>query len=223
MVTLTVNLTPPLTGVKGEMWIMFLVGGVGYWYKVIDIPLSVNGVIGPFGYADGYPFNIHQIRFPEQTIEGVVYEATETNGFTLYENWTFNVTLTPITPPVEIATTLTISAPSSVVEEEPFNVSGILSETDAGIRIPNQPINLSYNGNILGSANTDVDGRYLISANILSPGTYTLTAQFSGATGLNSSAATVGIRIGTTSIEIAPLLALLGGGLVLVLSFSYTH
>ena len=93
-VNLTVNLDPPLTGYKGEMWVMLLVGGEGIWYYVMDIPLSVNGVIA-FGYTDPYTINAHQIRFPEQTIDGVTYEATQTDGFMTTEDWIFNVPLTP--------------------------------------------------------------------------------------------------------------------------------
>lgn len=95
MVELTVNLTPALTGVTGEMWVMLLVGGEGIWYYLIDIPSSVNGVIGPFSYADPYTINIHQIRFPEQTINGVTYQATQTDGFMTTEDWPFYVTFTP--------------------------------------------------------------------------------------------------------------------------------
>ncbi len=324
MVTLTVNLTPPLTGVKGEMWVMFLVGGVGYWYYIIDVPTSVNGVVGPFGYADGSPFNVHQIRFPAQTIGGIAYEEAATGGFTLYENWTFNVTLNPITPPavrdvtittettpvadsyvryhgksinqsldtsfwstqpekvittsgssfthtqvvglpdgsnyviwgnsaasgyiwhtkifvdgllvaegdvdryhqlrgnftvspvpVEVATTLTISAPSSVAEEETFNVSGILYETEAVIPIPYQPINFRFNGQAFGSTTTGVDGDYLLTTNIPTQGTYTLKAQFPGAPGMNASNATAEVRIGVPSNVIVPLLAL-GSGIALI-------
>lgn len=105
MVNLTVNLTPALTGVKGEMWVMFVVGGVATWYYVMDIPLSVNGVIGPFAYIDPYTANIHQLRFPEQTINGVTYEKTQTNGFMTTQDRTFNITLTtkeePPPPPPE--------------------------------------------------------------------------------------------------------------------------
>ena len=107
MVNLTVNLTPALTGVKGEMWVMFVVGGVATWYYVTDLPLSVNGTIGPFGYTDSAPYNIHQIRFPEQTINGVTYEKTQTSGFMTTQDRTFNITLTtkeepPPTPPEKI-------------------------------------------------------------------------------------------------------------------------
>ncbi len=182
MVALTVNLTPPLTGAKGEMWIMFLVGGVGYWYYLIDLPLSVNGVVGPFGYADGYPFNIHQIRFPEQTIGGVVYEAAETNGFTLYENWTFTVILTP-KEIIVVGTSITLSlSPSTVEPNGAFTWSGKLSRDDgAGPR--SQTITLLLNDTAVGSTTCDINGNF--SATSIAPsaeGSYSFISHFGGAT-----------------------------------------
>ncbi len=183
MVNLTVNIAPPLTGVKGEMWIMFLVGGVGYWYYLIDIPTSVNGIIGPFGYADGYPFNIHQIRFPEQTIGGIVYEAAETNGFTLYENWTFNVTLTPKEETIIVGTSITLNlSPSTVEPQGAFTWSGKLSRDD-GAGPGSQTINLLLNDTAVGSTNCDVNGFF--SATSIAPsaeGTYSFRSHFGGAT-----------------------------------------
>ncbi len=209
MVNLTVNLTPALTGVKGEMWVMFLVGGVGYWYYIMDVPVSVNGVIGPFGYNDGSPFNLHQIRFPEQTIEGVSYEAAETSRFTLYENWTFNIVLNPL-PTVDRSSSLTISANSSVLVSESFNISGILYETATGIPIPNQLISLSYNGVTLGSATTGVDGNYLKSVSIPNAGVFTLKAYYAGSTIFDASESSSNVRIGVPRDVTVLVLALLG-------------
>lgn len=85
------------------MWVKFVVAGIDYWYYLMDIPLSVNGTMGPFGYTDSAPYNIHQIRFPEQTINGVTYLETQTNGFMITRDVTFNITLTPKeAPPPEI-------------------------------------------------------------------------------------------------------------------------
>ncbi len=182
MVTLTVNLTPPLTGVKGEMWIMFLVGGVGYWYYLLDVPLSVNGIIGPFGYADGYPFNVHQIRFPEQTIGGVTYEAAETNGFTLYENWTFNIVLTPREETI-VGTSITLSLSHSKIEPNKiFTWAGKLSRNDGG-NPGGQTMSLLLNGTIVDSTICDVNGNF--SATNTAPssdGAYSFRSHFGGAT-----------------------------------------
>ncbi len=100
MARIPVNLTPAITGVIGEMWVGLLVGGDLYWYYLIDTPPSVNGLMD-FGYADGYPISPHQIRFPEQTINGITYLATQTNGFMITQDWTFNITLTPKEAPVQ--------------------------------------------------------------------------------------------------------------------------
>ncbi len=183
MVNLTVNISPPLTGVKGEMWIMFLVGGMGYWYYLIDLPLSVNGIVGPFGYADGYPFNIHQIRFPEQTIKGVVYEAAETNGFTLYENWTFNITLTPKEEIIIVETSITLSlSPSTVEPNGAFTWSGKLSRDD-GVAPGIQTIPLLLNDTAVTSTTCDGNGNF--SASSIAPsteGSYSFRSHFGGAT-----------------------------------------
>ncbi len=205
MVNLTVNISPPLTGVKGEMWIIFLVGGVEYWYYLIDTPTSVNGVIA-FGYTDGYPYNIHQIRFPEQTINGVTYNKAQTSGFTLYENWTFNVTLTPKDEP-SIQTTLTIEAPPLVDPGQTFNITGILTRNDTGAPIPNQTINLTYNGSNLGSTTTGIDGDYLKQASIPTEGVYTLKAEYPGTAGYAASSKTIRMGVGVPLIK-TPYIAL---------------
>ncbi len=206
MATLTVHLTPPLTGVKGEMWVMFVVGGTGYWYYILDIPLSVNGTIGPFSYADGYPINIHQIRFPEQTINGVTYLETQTSGFMTTQDWTFNITLTPTEEP-SIPTTLTISAPPFAYPAQTFPISGILYETGTGVPIPNKQINLSDNGVSLGSATTGIDGDYLKQVSIPAEGVYTLKAEFPRATGYTASSKTIRMGVGVPLIGV-PYIAL---------------
>ncbi len=183
MVTLTVNINPPLTGVRGEMWIMLLVGGVGYWYRLINVPTSVNGVVGPFGYADGYPFNIHQIRFPEQTIEGVTYYAAETNGFTLYENWTFNVILTPKEEIIVVGTSITLRlSPSTVEPNGVFTWSGKLSRAD-GVDPGIQTITLLLNDTAVGSTTCDVNGNFSVTS--IAPSaqaSYSYRTHFGGAT-----------------------------------------
>lgn len=179
MVNITVHLTPALTGYKGEMWVMFLVGGIQYWYKLLDIPLSVNGVIGPFGYIDPYTANIHQIRFPEQTINGVTYQEAQTGGFMTNQDRTFNKTLIPKDEPSK-SSTLTISTPESVAPNDTFNITGILHETGAQIPIPNQIVTISQNGVTLGNAITGIDGDYVLQASIRTEGSYTLEAVFAG-------------------------------------------
>ena len=84
--------------------------------------------------------------------------------------------------PVGITTTITISAPPIVAPNDPFFITGILYETTSLIPIPNQTITISYNGTILGSAITGIDGDYLIQASIPTLGFYTLTATFQSQT-----------------------------------------
>ena len=83
---------------------------------------------------------------------------------------------------LEVATTLSISAPANAVQGQSFNVSGILIRNDTGFPITNVPINVLYNGTPIGTVNTGVDGDYLITGSIPTEGTYTLTANFAGAT-----------------------------------------
>ncbi|GAI78934.1 unnamed protein product, partial [marine sediment metagenome] len=83
-------------------------------------------------------------------------------------------------PPVEIPTSLTLSAPDKVGLDEKFVVSGILYETDSGIPIPNQPINHSYDGRSLGSSTTGVDGDYLKEVSVPESGVWTIRSDFLG-------------------------------------------
>ena len=188
MVNIAVYLTPALTDVKGRMWIEF--GGT--WYSLIDIPPSVNGIIGPFSFADGYPNNLHKIVFPAQTIGGVIYLETETAPFYTNTNQTLYVTLSPSGGP-SIPTTLSIDAPGSVAPGEAFYISGILYETGTGVPIPGQIIHLSYQypgeQRDLGNPITGIDGDYLRQASLPTAGTGNLLARFTGTLTLGASQA----------------------------------
>ncbi len=117
----------------------------------------------------------------------------------------------------DIPTTLTINAPASVEPDETFSITGILYETETGLPLPNQIIDLSYNGVILGSALTGVDGDYLIQAFISTEGTYTLLASFAGTTTLGASQATS--RLTTGGLELTALLPILVVGAVALIAF----
>jgi len=106
-------------------------------------------------------------------------------------------------PAVGIPTTLTMSAPSKAGVGEKFNVSGILYETEAGIPIPNQSINHSYNGKGLGSSITGVDGDYLKEVSVPESGVWTLKSEFPGTEGLQASRALVDAVVTDTPIAIA--------------------
>ncbi len=183
MVNITVNLTPALTGFKGDMWVGFLVGGEIYWYKVIAIPLSVDGVIGPFGYTDGYPNNSHQIRFPEQTINGITYLETQTPEFSTAYDRIFNITLTPKEETIVVGTSITLNlSPSTVVPQGAFTWSGKLSRDD-GAGPGSQMITLLLNNAAVGSTTCDVNGYF--SATSIAPsaqGSYSFISHFGGAT-----------------------------------------
>jgi len=83
-------------------------------------------------------------------------------------------------PPVGIPTTTSIRAPGMVAAGEKFTVYGALTETNTGLIIPDQPINVSYNGKSLGSGYTNYAGTYWIDVSIPEAGTWTLKAEFPG-------------------------------------------
>ena len=111
---------------------------------------------------------------------------------------------------LEVGTTLTITAPSEVVQGGAFGISGYLTRDDTGGGIPNVNISLSYNGTLLGSDTTSSDGHYLLTGCIIpAAGTFTLTASFAGSTGLGASSASRSIgSLGEPSI--LPLVVLAG-------------
>ena len=83
---------------------------------------------------------------------------------------------------LNVATTLSISAPATSTQGQTFNVSGILIRNDTGLPIPNATIDVRFNGSPFGSGTTGVDGDYLIIGSIPTEGTFTLTADYAGET-----------------------------------------
>ena len=102
--------------------------------------------------------------------------------------------------PIETPTTLTINAPASVDPDEAFYITGTLYETDSGFAVPGHLVSISYNGELLGSVLTGIDGEYLIQAAIPTGGTYTLTASFAGTGSLRASQSTSTLRTGTLEL-----------------------
>ena len=84
--------------------------------------------------------------------------------------------------PLEVGTNLTISAPSSAIEGEQFNVTGLLTRVDTGVGISGEDIHIRYNGTVLGIATTDANGNYSYTTQIGETGSFTITAEFQGST-----------------------------------------
>ena len=105
----------------------------------------------------------------------------------------------------DVATTLTISAPTSRNAGTGFNITGILTRNDTGGPVPNASIELSYDGTVIGTVTTGIDGDYIRFLNIQTPGTYSLNASFAGGTGFSASMATRNISVGIIE-SLTPLL-----------------
>lgn len=129
--------------------------------------------------------------------------------------WTWNEAKTDGTCSFEVGipTTLTLSAPDKVGPGETFNIIGQLTRDDTGAAIPNMSINVSYNGNSLGSVLTDMQGVYTISATIPTTGTHTLKTEFPGAAGYAASSKTtrMGVGVPLTQIPYVAFLSILTG------------
>lgn len=94
---------------------------------------------------------------------------------------TKNITVTSL----DAATNLTITAPSTIPQGQPFIVSGVLKRSDTGSPLAGEEISLSYNGTSLGTTQTqDQEGsiKYQIQVQIDTVGTFTLRANFAGST-----------------------------------------
>ena len=98
---------------------------------------------------------------------------------------TKTITITP----ADVATSLNISAPSSAKKGASFRVYGQLTRNDTGVAVPGAGINLSYNGQSIGTPTTDMQGVYDISMSIPNEGTFTLKANFAGGSGYAASEA----------------------------------
>jgi len=117
----------------------------------------------------------------------------------------------------EIGTTLTITAPSEVLEGGAFGISGYLTRDDTAAGIPDATVTLRYNETLLGSDTTSVEGHYLLTGCIIpSIGTFTLEASFAGMTGLAASQASKGISIRGLEI-LDPIWAIASAALGVVL------
>lgn len=118
----------------------------------------------------------------------------------------------------EVGTTLTITAPASVLQGQPFLIEGVLKRVDTNAPLAGENIVLSYNGIPLGTTLTrSLEGsiKYMATVQIDDVGSYTLRAEFAGATRagltLGASWASRGIGLGEPGApNLLGLLALAG-------------
>lgn len=94
MVLLTVNLTPPLSGAQGKLYLVY----GDNTYPIIDLPFSQEGIITT-SIAVSSPQLDYAVILPEQTINGVKYYETMSTLFHLVSNVTISMTLESETPP----------------------------------------------------------------------------------------------------------------------------
>ena len=96
MVILTIRLTPLLTGVVGELWIIQPVSGE-YAFASPIWDTSIGGVITSeiFGSMTGYDY---VAIFPAQIVEGATIYETISQIFRLEQDVTIDVTLNAETP-----------------------------------------------------------------------------------------------------------------------------
>ncbi len=189
---------------------IFRTSRYGFTYtRIVQVPVGSHYVI--YGNSGGSSDPWHTQIFANNNLiaEGDVTRSNYLRGdFTGAE-----------VPPTIVDTTITITAPPSVTEEESFDISGVLKETISGVLIANQPITISQNGIELGIVSTGVAGDYLMSTSIQNVGSYTLKAQFFGAYNVGASESTLRIGIGRQETGLFGKIALLvGGALVLFAS-----
>ena len=119
----------------------------------------------------------------------------------------------------EVGTTLTVVAPTEVIQGQPFSISGALRRVDTNQLLVGETISASFNGTLIGSDITGADGSYYIDAVINDVGAYTLTANFAGSTRpgltLGSSKASIPIALGEITTPVMVLgVAVLGTVLI---------
>jgi len=99
MANLTVNLSLPLTGLKGTLYFTYFDGTNWQRQWVFDMPDSVDGVVT--GYFSDIPApNEFVVVFPEQNINGITYKEAMTSRFTLVGDIRLTATIEPTIPPI---------------------------------------------------------------------------------------------------------------------------
>ena len=77
-------------------------------------------------------------------------------------------------------TTLTINAPSGVIEGDPFSVTGMLTRNDTGARLPGETLSISVDGIPISSGQTNATGSYSFIVTIFIQGDHDITVSYSG-------------------------------------------
>jgi len=95
MVTLTIRLTPPLTGIAGDLYYIY---DENYYYLMPLGETSTNGLI-EVTLTTSAPQMEYAVIFPEQTVEDTTIYETGTPRFNLTSNVTLNITLKTEAPP----------------------------------------------------------------------------------------------------------------------------
>ena len=119
----------------------------------------------------------------------------------------------------DVNTSLTISAPSSRNPGESFVISGMLIRNDTGGPVPNASVSLTVDGGSIGSVTTGVDGDYIKSTSINTPGTHSLRASFAGGSGFAASTASQNISVGIIE-SLTPILIPIVIGIAALYFFS---
>jgi len=125
----------------------------------------------------------------------------------------------------EVGTILTIIAPASTIQGQPFLIEGVLKRVDTNAPLDGENIVLSYNGVNLGTVLTrDIEGsiKYQAQVQIDDVGEYNLRAEFAGSTRpgltLGPSNASKGLGVSLLQVPMIEILAstVLGIGLVML-------
>lgn len=124
----------------------------------------------------------------------------------------------------EVGTTLTIIAPSSTIQGQPFLIEGVLKRVDTNAPLDGENIVLSYNGVNLGTVLTrSIEGsiKYQAQVQIDDVGEYTLRADFAGSErpglALGVSSVSKGIGVSFLQVPVVEILASTVLGIALVI------
>jgi len=182
--TLTISPRPPYTaGQAITLSGILKIGGVpavgeliGFWIRTEGLPATTIGETttdanGVAILAWTIPWKVGAVTIPcKMATWGAHHRASCTQSG-------------EVSSAIAYPTLLQIFAPDTVPTGRIFEIYGFLSYADTDrtwVRMSGKPVTVYYNGNLIGDAITDADGRYSIQTSIAAPGTYTLAASFKG-------------------------------------------